>query len=156
MPVIVNENKYLGLIVANGSEFVATGIVPDPNVQEHVVDEGLSIFSGPPALWHPLRGMTRIPHLPPNTIMRGTESIPLQKQKRETAWQLAFKGFKVLLDEAHRGATNLFVIGSIEKGNLANAVSWVGICAFHSPHFCKRIIGPDPTWRPPFLAEGPL
>jgi hypothetical protein len=48
MPVIVNQNKYLGLKVAKGSEFVAKGIVPDPNVQEHVVDEGLSIFFGPP------------------------------------------------------------------------------------------------------------
>ena len=45
MPVIVNQNKYLGLKVANGSEFTAVGIVPDPNVQ---VDEGLSIFFGPP------------------------------------------------------------------------------------------------------------
>ena len=45
MPVIVNQNKYLGLKVANGSEFTAVGIVPDPNVQEHMVDEGLSIFS---------------------------------------------------------------------------------------------------------------
>jgi hypothetical protein len=41
MPVIVNQNKYVGLKVANGSEFTAVGIVPDPNVQEHVVDEGL-------------------------------------------------------------------------------------------------------------------
>ena len=54
MPVIVNQNKYLGLKVANGSEFVAKGIVPDPNVQEHVVDEGpsssahlLASFSNP-------------------------------------------------------------------------------------------------------------
>jgi hypothetical protein len=37
MPVIVNQNKYLGLKVANGSEFVAMGIVPDANVQEHVL-----------------------------------------------------------------------------------------------------------------------
>jgi hypothetical protein len=49
MPAIVNQNKYLGLKVANGSEFTAVGIVPDPNVQEHVVDEGLSIFFGPPS-----------------------------------------------------------------------------------------------------------
>jgi hypothetical protein len=41
MPVIVNQDKCLGLKVANGSEFTAVGIVPDPNVQEHVVDEGL-------------------------------------------------------------------------------------------------------------------
>ena len=39
MPVIINEKKYLGLKVANGSEFLATGIV---------VDEDLSIFFGPP------------------------------------------------------------------------------------------------------------
>jgi hypothetical protein len=32
----------------NLSEFTAMGIVPDPNVQEHVIDEGLSIFFGPP------------------------------------------------------------------------------------------------------------
>jgi len=50
MPVIVNQDKCLGLKVANGSEFTAVGIVPDPNVQEHVVDEGLSIFFDP---WHP-------------------------------------------------------------------------------------------------------
>ena len=41
MPVIVNQDKYLGLKVANGSEFTAVGIVPDPNIQEHVVDKGL-------------------------------------------------------------------------------------------------------------------
>jgi hypothetical protein len=42
MPFIVNQNKYLELKVANGSEFTAVGLVPDPNVQEHVVDEGLA------------------------------------------------------------------------------------------------------------------
>ena len=84
MPVIVNENKYLGLKVANGSEFVATGIVPDPNVSEHVVDEGLSIFFGPPygvlLQSDDLRGL-KIPHLPLSTIMLGAESIALQKLK---------------------------------------------------------------------------
>ena len=35
----VNQNKYLGLKVANGSEFVAKGIMPVPNVQEHVVEK---------------------------------------------------------------------------------------------------------------------
>jgi hypothetical protein len=84
MPVIVNQNKYLGLKVVNGSEFVAMGIVPDANVQEHVVDEGLSIFFGPPCgiilQSKDLRGM-RIPHLPPDTIMLGTESIPLKNKK---------------------------------------------------------------------------
>jgi hypothetical protein len=84
MPVIVNQNKYLGLKVANGSEFVAKGIVPDPNVQEYEVDEGLSIFFGPPSgillQSAALRGL-RIPHLPPDTIMLGTETIQLQKQK---------------------------------------------------------------------------
>ena len=72
MPVIVNQNKYLGLKVANGSEFTAVGIVPDPNVQEHMVDEGLSIFFGPPSgilvQSQAPRGV-RIPHLPPDTIM---------------------------------------------------------------------------------------
>jgi hypothetical protein len=52
MPVIVNQNKCLGLKVTNGPEFTAVGIVPDPNVQEHVVDEGLSIFFGPPCGIH--------------------------------------------------------------------------------------------------------
>ena len=83
-PVIINQNKYLGLKVANGSEFTAMGIVSDPNVQEHVIDEGLSIFFGPPCgillQSNDLRGV-RIPHLPPDTIMLGTELIPLQKQK---------------------------------------------------------------------------
>src|ERR1700722_18817633 len=40
-----------------------------------------------------------------------------------------FKGFDVLSwtgDEAHRGAANLFVVGSVEEGNLANAVSDYG------------------------------
>ena len=84
MPVIVNQNKYLGLKVANGSEFTAVGIVPDPNVQEHVVDEGLSIFFGPPCgillQSQALRGV-KVPHLPPDTIMLGTESVPLVKDK---------------------------------------------------------------------------
>jgi hypothetical protein len=84
MPVIVNQNKYLGLKVANGSEFTAVGIVPDPNVQEHVVDEGLSIFFGPPCgillQSQELRGV-RVHHLPPDTIMLGTESVPLLKDK---------------------------------------------------------------------------
>jgi hypothetical protein len=84
MPVIVNQNKYLGLKVANGSEFTAVGIVPDPNVQEHVVDEGLSIFFGPPCgillQSQELRGV-KVPHLPPDTIMLGTESVPLLKDK---------------------------------------------------------------------------
>jgi hypothetical protein len=73
MPVIVNQNKYLGPKVANGSEFTAVGIVPDPNVQEHVVGEGLSIFFGPPCgillQYQELRGV-RVPYLPPDTIMR--------------------------------------------------------------------------------------
>ena len=60
------------------------GIVPDPNVQEHVIDEGLSIFFGPPCgillQSNDLRGV-RIPHLPPDTIMLGMELISLQKQK---------------------------------------------------------------------------
>jgi len=60
------------------------GIVSDPNVQEHVIDEGLSIFFGPPCgillQSNDLRGV-RIPHLPPDTIMLRTELIPLQKQK---------------------------------------------------------------------------
>ena len=84
MPVIVNENKYLGLKVANGSEFVATGIVPDPNVSEHVVDEGLSIFFDPPygiLLQSDDLRRLKIPHLPPSTIMLGAESIALQKLK---------------------------------------------------------------------------
>jgi PIF1-like helicase len=84
MPVIVNENKYLGLKVANGSEFTAIGIVPDPNIQEHVVDEGLSIFFGPPCgillQSKALQGL-RIPHLPPDTIMLGAESISLRKKQ---------------------------------------------------------------------------
>ena len=84
MPVIVNQDKCLGLKVANGSEFTAVGIVPDPNVQEHVVDEGLSIFfglsSGILLQSQALRGV-RIRHLPPDTIMLGTELIPLLKDK---------------------------------------------------------------------------
>ena len=70
MPVIVNHSEFT--------------VVPDPNVQEHVVDEGLSIFFGPPCgillQSQELRGV-RVPHLPPDTIMLGTESVPLLKEK---------------------------------------------------------------------------
>jgi hypothetical protein len=83
--LLVPSISYVeGMKVANGSEFVAKGIVPDPNVQEHVVEEGLSIFFGPPCgillQSEALQGL-RIPHLPPDTIMLGTELIPVQKQK---------------------------------------------------------------------------
>jgi hypothetical protein len=37
-----HADQYLGLKVVNGFEFEAKGIVLVPNVQEHVVDEGLS------------------------------------------------------------------------------------------------------------------
>ena len=42
MPVIIYQNKYgeIQWRIRTGSEFTAVGIVPDPNVQEHVVDEG--------------------------------------------------------------------------------------------------------------------
>jgi hypothetical protein len=93
MPIIVNQDKCLGLKVANGSEFTAVGIVPDPNVQEHVVDEGLSIFFGPSSgillQSQALRGV-RIRHLPPDTIMLGTELIPLLKDKHP--WEAYMPG----------------------------------------------------------------
>jgi hypothetical protein len=57
--------------------------VRDPNVQEYVVDEGLSIFGPPCGILlqsQELRGV-RVPHLPPDTIMLGTESVPLLKEK---------------------------------------------------------------------------
>jgi hypothetical protein len=83
MPVIVNQNKYQGLKVVNGAEFTAVGIVPDPSLEEHVVDEGVSIFFGPPAgilLQSDALKDVRIANLPPNTIMLGAESHPLSKQ----------------------------------------------------------------------------
>jgi hypothetical protein len=84
MPVIVNQNKYLGLKVVNGSEFTAVGIIPDPTVQEHVVDDGVSIFLGPPSGILLQSSSTKdlaFPHIPPDTILLAAESIPLQKDK---------------------------------------------------------------------------
>ena len=64
------------------------------NVQEHVVDEGLSIFfglsSGIFLQSQALRGV-RIRHLPPDTIMLGTELIPLLKDKHGKHIGPAFK-----------------------------------------------------------------
>ena len=77
MPVIVNQNKYVGLKVANGAEFTAVGIIPDPALEEHVADEGLSIFFGPPAcirLQSEALKDVQIVNLPANTIMLGAES----------------------------------------------------------------------------------
>lgn len=65
---------YLGLKVASGSCFTAVGIIPDSNIREHVIDESLSIFFGPPAgillYSEDLQGL-RIPHLSSDTIILG-------------------------------------------------------------------------------------
>jgi hypothetical protein len=101
MPVIVNENKYLGLKVANGAEFTAVGIIPDPEVDEHVVDEGLSIFFGPPAgilLQSEALKDVQIVNLPANTIMLGAESRALNGQKHGPhvcPTQYSKKGFRM-------------------------------------------------------------
>ncbi|KAN0069654.1 hypothetical protein V8E54_011960 [Elaphomyces granulatus] len=62
-------------------------------------------------------------------FFRAKKSNVTNFKRNEIAWKLTFKGFEVLSwtgDEARRGAANLFVISSIEGGNLANAVSDYG------------------------------
>jgi hypothetical protein len=84
MPVIVNKNKYVTLKVANGAEFTAVGIIPDPDLEEHVVDEGLSIFFGPPAgILLQSEGLkdVQIVNLPAKTIMLDAESQGLNGRK---------------------------------------------------------------------------
>ncbi|KAL0929935.1 DNA repair and recombination protein [Colletotrichum truncatum] len=49
MPVVINENKYIGLKVVNGAEFTAVGILHPPGVEEIIINDRLSIFLGPPS-----------------------------------------------------------------------------------------------------------
>ncbi|KAF6794973.1 DNA repair and recombination protein [Colletotrichum musicola] len=48
MPVVVNENVYMGLRVVNGAEFTAVGIAEPPGREEIHVSESISIVTGPP------------------------------------------------------------------------------------------------------------
>jgi hypothetical protein len=84
MPVIVNQNKYLGLKVVNGAEFTAAGVVANEEVEERVINERLSIFLGPPSgillRSQDTEGLA-FPHIPPGTLMLGTETVQLHKEK---------------------------------------------------------------------------
>lgn len=80
MPVVVNENKYMGLKVVNGAEFTATGIVHPPGLEEISVNEKLSIFLGPPSgilLESKETQGIAFPHLPPNTIILPATNIKI-------------------------------------------------------------------------------
>ncbi|GJC89504.1 hypothetical protein ColLi_12342 [Colletotrichum liriopes] len=72
MPVVVNENRYMGLKVVNGAEYTATGVVHPPGLEEVVANEKVSIFLGPPSGIllenKETRGLT-FPHLPPDTVL---------------------------------------------------------------------------------------
>jgi hypothetical protein len=84
MPVIVNQNKYLGLRVVNGAEFTAAGVVANEEVEEQVINDRLSIFLGPPngilLQSQDTEGLA-FPHIPPGTLMLGTETVQLDKEK---------------------------------------------------------------------------
>jgi hypothetical protein len=84
MPVIVNQNKYLGLKVVNGAEFTAAGVVADGEVEERVIHDRLSVFLGPPSgillQSQDTEGLA-FPHIPPGTLMLGTETVQLDKEK---------------------------------------------------------------------------
>ena len=100
MPVVVTQNKYLGLKVVNGAEFVAAGIIHPTGIEEHVVNDKLSIFFGPPSgillSSEATQGMA-FPHLPPDTIMLAAETVALQDRHRKSVCpgSLGRVGFKI-------------------------------------------------------------
>ncbi|KAL0929219.1 DNA repair and recombination protein [Colletotrichum truncatum] len=78
MPVVINENKYMGLKVVNGAEFTAVGILHPPGVEEIIINDRLSIFLGPPSgiiLQSEETNGLAFPHLPPNTVMLPAANI---------------------------------------------------------------------------------
>lgn len=48
MPVVINENKQLGLKVVNGAGFIGKGIIHSLRLKEVIVGEKLSSFIAPP------------------------------------------------------------------------------------------------------------
>ena len=87
MPVIVNKNEYQRLKISNGSEFTAVGIVHGPGLEEHVVNERLSVFLGPPSgilLQSEDTAGLQFPNLPEGTIMLGATSTPVPEKHTDT------------------------------------------------------------------------
>ena len=69
--------------MANGAEFTAVEIVPNLSLEEYVVDDGVSIFFGPPdgiLLQSDALKDVQIANLPPSTILLGPEWKPRPKQ----------------------------------------------------------------------------
>ncbi|KDN72074.1 putative conserved hypothetical protein [Colletotrichum sublineola] len=87
MPVVINENKYMGLKVVNGAEFTAAGILHPPGVEEIVVTGNLSIFLGPPSgilLRSEETTGLAFPHLPPGTVMLPVTNIRVPEKHIKT------------------------------------------------------------------------
>ncbi|KDN61753.1 putative conserved hypothetical protein [Colletotrichum sublineola] len=87
MPVVVNENKYMGLKVVNGAEFTAVGILHPPGLEEIVVHAKLSIFLGPPSgilLQSEETIGLAFPHLPPDTVMLPVANIRVPEKHAKT------------------------------------------------------------------------
>ncbi|KAF6804955.1 DNA repair and recombination protein, partial [Colletotrichum plurivorum] len=80
MPVVVNENTYMGLKVVNGAEFTAAGIIHPPGLQEVTISNEVSIFLGPPSgiilKSDTTQGVT-FPNMPPNTVVLPARSVRL-------------------------------------------------------------------------------
>ncbi|KAL4403586.1 hypothetical protein CABS03_15038 [Colletotrichum abscissum] len=87
MPVVITENRYMGLKVVNGAEFTAAGILHPPGLEEIVITEKLSVFLGPPS-GILLRSEETIglafPHLPPDTVMLPSANFRVPEKHAKT------------------------------------------------------------------------
>ncbi|GKT61135.1 putative conserved hypothetical protein [Colletotrichum tofieldiae] len=87
MPVVINENKYMGLKVVNGAEFIAKGILHPPGLEEVVIGERLSVFLGPPSgiiLESEETAGLAFPNLPPGTVMLPVANIRVAEKHAKT------------------------------------------------------------------------
>ncbi|KAF6786401.1 DNA repair and recombination protein, partial [Colletotrichum musicola] len=83
MPVVVNENKYMGLKVVNGAEFTAVKVLHPPGLEEIRISDQLSIFLGPPTgivLRSKETTGLAFPNLPINTVALPAKNVQVDKK----------------------------------------------------------------------------
>ena len=101
--MIINQNVAKGLKVANGCEFTAVGVIPDPRYPFSSVENGVLLHFGPPAaiiLKNKDTVDLRIPGAPPGTFLLQPGS-----------WNITQMINRSLI----RGKTNESVLGTITR-----------------------------------------
>ncbi|KAK1634962.1 hypothetical protein BDP81DRAFT_432315, partial [Colletotrichum phormii] len=87
MPVVVNENKYMGLKVVNGAEFTAVKVLHPPGLEEIHISDKLSIVLGPPSgivLRSKETDGLAFPNLPLGTVVLPAKNVRIEKQHVKT------------------------------------------------------------------------